>query len=174
METKLKIRLPMPEDGMEIFELIKRCPPLDQNSSYCNLLQASHFANTSVIAEQNGSVVGFVSGYILPEKKNTLFIWQVAVDEVARGQGLALKMIDRILNRIQCKDITFIETTITESNLASWGLFESIASRLGTELNRSLMFDKEKHFAAQHDTEMLARIGPLNDQWRYGNLASVR
>ncbi len=173
METKLNLRIPVAEDGMAIFELIKRCPPLDQNSSYCNLLQASHFANTSVIAELSGQVVGFVSGYILPDKPNTLFIWQVAVDEAARGQGLALKMIDQILNRTQCKDIGFIETTITESNQASWGLFGSLASRLGTELNRSVMFDKEKHFAAQHDSEMLARIGPLNDQSRYGALASV-
>jgi L-2,4-diaminobutyric acid acetyltransferase len=57
--------------------------------------------------------------------------------------------------------VRFIETTITPDNQASWVLFESLTKKLNTEFNRSVMFDRQQHFAGQHETEMLARIGPV-------------
>ena len=161
MELKLTLRQPVTEDGMPVFELVKQCPPLDVNSAYCNLLQTTHFAKTSVAADLDGELVGFVSGYKLPDRDDTLFIWQVAVSEKARGQGLASQMIEHILARPHCQGVSFIETTITESNQASWALFESLAKRHQTTLNRSTMFDCDQHFNGEHDSEWLARIGPL-------------
>lgn len=147
---------------MAVFKLVQQCPPLDPNSVYCNLLQCSHFASTSVAALNEHELVGFVSGYLVPERPDTLFIWQVAVGEQARGQGLATRMVQHILNRSQCRAVSYIETTITQSNQASWALFERLAQRLNAELDISVMFDREIHFAGQHDTEMLVRIGPLS------------
>ncbi|MES0327960.1 MAG: diaminobutyrate acetyltransferase [Gammaproteobacteria bacterium] len=159
------LRPPTPNDGASVFRLIGRCPPLDTNSMYCNLLQCTHFAGTSVAAVQtvntNEELVGFISAYLIPEREDTLFIWQVAVDERARGIGLAGNMLKHILDRPQCNQITYLETTITESNKASWALFESLANKLGTTLEKSVMFDRDKHLAGEHDTELLARIGPF-------------
>jgi L-2,4-diaminobutyric acid acetyltransferase len=80
----------MPPDntlGHQVAELVNRCPPLDTNSTYCNLLQCHHFANTSCAAlTPNKRLVGFVSGYIVPQAPDTLFIWQVAVDHSQRGK----------------------------------------------------------------------------------------
>nr|WP_289286601.1 diaminobutyrate acetyltransferase [Methylophaga sp. UBA3991] len=157
----MTLREPTAEDGSSVFELIAACPPLDTNSMYCNLLQSSHFSQTSVAAEMNETLVGFISGYVLPKKPDTLFIWQVAVGEKARGQGLASRMLRHILIREQCKNVKFIETTITPDNRASWALFESLANKLDAELNRSVMFDRQQHFAGQHETEMLVRVGPF-------------
>jgi L-2,4-diaminobutyric acid acetyltransferase len=128
---------------------------------YCNLLQCTHFSATSVAAEKEGDIVGFISGYRQPDNPDTLFIWQVAVGEKARGQGLAGRMLRDILSRQQEGQIKFIETTITPDNRASWALFESLANKLGAELNHTVMFDRQQHFAGQHETEMLVRIGPL-------------
>jgi L-2,4-diaminobutyric acid acetyltransferase len=147
---------------MAVFRLIQRCPPLDNNSSYCNLLQCSHFASTSVVASLNGKLTGFISGYIHPERPNTLFIWQVAVDENARGFGLASKMLMHILNRSSCNSIHYLETTITQDNLPSWGLFKRLAKRLDAELLPSPWLDKKAHFDEQHDSESLVRIGPFS------------
>ena len=159
------LRPPTPNDGASVFRLIGRCPPLDSNSMYCNLLQCTHFAGTSVAAVQtvntNEELVGFISAYLIPEREDTLFIWQVAVDEHARGNGLAVNMLKHILDRSLCSQITYLETTITESNKASWALFESLANKLGTTLEKSVMFDSDKHLAGEHDTELLARIGPF-------------
>ena len=162
--TQLVLRRPQDLDGHDVYKLIASCPPLDQNSMYCNLLQCTHFSSTSVIAldEVNHDVLGFISGYIKPNDSDTLFIWQVAVSEKARGQGLAKKMILDILNRDTNSQLSYIETTITENNPGSWALFGSMAKELKTELARSELFIKELHFQGAHDTENLVRIGPFN------------
>jgi L-2,4-diaminobutyric acid acetyltransferase len=157
----INLRAPAAEDGAAVYELIAQCPPLDTNSMYCNLLQCTHFSATSVAAELNDDIVGFISGYIQPDQPDTLFIWQVAVGEKARGQGLAGRMLRDILARTACDEVKFIETTITPDNRASWALFESLAKKLDAELNHSVMFDRQQHFAGQHETEMLVRIGPI-------------
>lgn len=156
------LRAPTREDGMSIFRLIERCPPLDTNSSYCNFLQSSHFSTTSVAAVLDDKLVGFISGYRIPECPETLFIWQVAVDEQARGQGLASQMLLNILNRAGNDDICHLETTITESNQASWTLFRSLAKKLSADIQSSTWLDKQIHFDGQHDSEELVRIGPFS------------
>ena len=132
---------------------------------YCNLLQSTHFAGTSVAAVQtigsNEELVGFISAYLVPGREDTLFIWQVAVDERARGAGLAGSMLKHILDRPLCRHVSYLETTITETNQASWGLFTSLAKKLEASLDKSVMFDRDKHLAGEHDTEFLARIGPF-------------
>jgi L-2,4-diaminobutyric acid acetyltransferase len=149
------------EDGMAVFRLVESCPPLDMNSSYCNLLQCSHFADTSVAAEIDGEIVGFISGYVIPGSPGTLFVWQVAVAEQARGLGLASRMLAHILARPQCVDVDYLETSITRHNQASWALFKSLAKKQSTDLQSSVWLDSETHFAGQHDSEALVRIGPF-------------
>lgn len=155
------LREPKPTDGARLHSLIAACPPLDENSVYCNLLQCSHFAATTVVAERNGALVGAISGYLLPERPDTLFIWQVAVSEQARGAGLAVRMLDHIVQRDYCAGVSYMETTVTGDNEASWAMFQRFASNWGAQLARSVCFDRAEHFQGHHDTEFLARIGPL-------------
>lgn len=155
-------REPSLADGMSVFRLIEGFPPLDTNSSYCNLLQYGYFSSTSVAAEHEGELVGFISGYWVPERPGTLFIWQVAVDESARWPGLASQMLLHILNRPACYGIHHLETTITEDNKPSWALFESLAERLDAEVQSSIWLDKQTHFDGQHLYKSLVRIGPFN------------
>lgn len=161
MDSPVLLRQPTSEDGAAVHQLIAACPPLDTNSLYCNLLQASHFAATSVAAELDGALVGFISGYIIPDRPNTLFIWQVAVAGQGRGQGLAGRMLREILARPACAQVAYLETTITPDNAASWSLFRSLARKLEANCADSVMFDRERHFGGQHDSEMLLRIGPI-------------
>ena len=157
----IELMQPTAELGADVHKLISACPPLDTNSMYCNLLQSSHFAETAVAAVLDNELVGFLSGYRIPKRPETLFVWQVAVGEKARGQGLAGRMLKAILSREQNRDIKRIETTITPDNKASWALFESLARKLDTEISSSVMFDRHQHFANQHDTEMLVKVGPF-------------
>lgn len=160
-DQSIQLRIPTAEDGAQLHQLISECPPLDPNSIYCNLLHCSHFASTSIAAFKQDDLVGFISGYVVPERPDTLFIWQVAVSDAARGEGLASKMLDGIVNRPQLNGIHFLETTITKDNPGSWALFRKFARTRSTELNESVFFDKEKHFKGEHDSEHLARIGPF-------------
>ena len=161
--NEIILRKPTAEDGMDVFDLVERCAPLDPNSSYCNLLQCSHFSDTAVAAEKQGELVGFVSGYQIPGRQEpTWFVWQVAVDAKARGLGLAKKMVVEVLNRADMQSVKYIETTITPDNEASWALFRSLAKQLDAPLEDSVMFDETKHFKGRHGTEHLVRIGPFN------------
>ena len=48
--NNLTITAPDATDGVAVHDLVQRCPPLDSNSLYCNLLQCTHFAATSALA----------------------------------------------------------------------------------------------------------------------------
>lgn len=160
---KINLRPPNSEDGFQIHQLIAACPPLDTNSSYCNLLQCTHFSASSVLAETSDkTTIGFVSGYRIPDNPETLFIWQVAVSEIARGQGLAYKMIKDILARIHSQTITHIETSITKDNAASWAMFTSLAKQLNANIKTSIFFDESTHFNKSHPSEYLLTIGPIH------------
>ncbi len=160
--SDILLREPLPTDGTSVFRLVSRCPPLDTNSMYCNLLQCTHFAATSAVAEAQGELVGFISGYLEPEDPATLFIWQVAVDEAARGVGLATRMIQHILARPVCQGVRRLATTITPGNKASWALFEGFASKRGFPITKRVFFDRAEHFHEVQDTEYLVCIGPFN------------
>ncbi|MFW6092678.1 MAG: diaminobutyrate acetyltransferase [Pseudomonadota bacterium] len=153
--------MPNADDGPALFDLIKACPPLDQNSRYCNLLQVTHFARTAVVAELDGDLVGSITGYLKPEDPTTLFIWQVAVHERARGQRLATRMMDEIVDRDFCRGVQWMETTIDPDNAASWSAFRKFADARGAATEQSLMFSRERHFAGVHGDEVLLRIGPF-------------
>lgn len=160
-DRDLILRRPTPEDGVAVNDLVEQCKPLDENSVYCNLLQCSHFSETCSIAELDGEPVGFVSGYIVPEEDNSLFVWQVAVSPKARGLKLAKRMIIDILRRPASRDVRHIKTTITPDNKASHGVFKSVARELGAEIERDVLFDKEEHFDGQQKSEVLWNIGPF-------------
>jgi L-2,4-diaminobutyric acid acetyltransferase len=170
----VSLRPPDSSDGGALQQLIRACPPLDANSLYCNLLQCTHFAGTSVVAESGSDLLGAITGYLVPGREDTLFIWQVAVAESARGQALGRRMLNHILARPRCAPVSHLETTVTGSNAASWALFEGFARRLGCELRRSPLFDRSIHFGGQHETEILARIGPLPDFQRIPEQAFTR
>jgi L-2,4-diaminobutyric acid acetyltransferase len=157
----LMFRMPRAEDGQRVSRLIAASPPLDGNSAYCNLLQCTDFRETCVVAERDDRLLGWISAYRPPTSPEQLFVWQVAVDPAARGEGLALKMLDALLARPASAGARVLTTTITEDNAASWGLFQAFARRHGATLTRLPRFEREAHFAGAHDTEWAAHIAPL-------------
>ena len=161
MEQNFTFYLPSTDDGWMVSQLIHDCPPLDENSVYCNLLQCHHFSATSVAVRLDDELVGFISGYLIPGRPDTLFIWQVAVSEKARGHGIAARMIRHILDRDCCQNVNYLETTITKANKASWALFRRVAEYYSAPVFDEPHFEKDRHFSGQHDTEHLLKIGPL-------------
>ncbi|MGF1908398.1 diaminobutyrate acetyltransferase [Vibrio kasasachensis] len=151
-------REPKVTDGDKIFSLIAACPPLDLNSSYCNFLQATHFSATCVMVEHKGRVGGFISAYRKPDEQDVLFVWQVAVSPHYRGQGLAYRMLNALLNRESLQNLKAIETTITQANKASWALFEKFDATRGNQGDVNVFLDEQTHFNGKHETEYLYRI----------------
>lgn len=159
----ITLRQPTEQDGYSLHQLIERCQPLDVNSVYCNLLQCTDFSATAIAAEdQQGNLVGFISGYCLPARPDTLFIWQVAVDSSMRGQGLGLRMLLALVQRVAAEQgIRYLETTISPDNNASIALFRKAFTELGINHQTRVLFSSEQHFAGLHADEVLYRAGPL-------------
>jgi len=152
------LRKPAAEDGADIWRLVRACKPLDENSMYCNLVQCDHFRDTCIVAEMDGEIVGWVSGYKLPDDPETLFVWQVAVSEKARGTGLGTLMLRGLLSRDICKGVTRVQTTITRDNAASWALFRKFTEMSDAALSSAPYFSKDDHFDELHDTEYMVTI----------------
>ena len=158
------IREPKPADGPAVTALIRGCPPLDENSRYCHLLQCGHFADTSALALSiagNGCLAGWVSGYRLPRKPNVLFVWQVAVASRFRGQRLGQRLILHILSRPRNSGVDTIHTSVTLANRASARMFRHLADELCAPLEERVLFDRHTHLAGDQDSEFLLTIGPF-------------
>ncbi|QFU10592.1 L-2,4-diaminobutyric acid acetyltransferase [Stutzerimonas frequens] len=157
------LRRPTDGDGYNLHQLVARCQPLDTNSVYCNLLQCSDFADTAIAAENaQGELVGFISGYRPPSRPDTLFVWQVAVDSSMRGQGLALRMLLALTERVAREHgVRYMETTISPDNAASQALFKRAFDKLGADCTTRTLFSRAEHFAGQHEDEVLYRAGPF-------------
>lgn len=160
-QTLCIFRKPTLEDGSAVWKLVKSTGVLDLNSSYSYLMWCQNFGQTSVVVEQDDEIVGFVSGFIKPEKPDRLFIWQVAVDESQRGKGLASKMLQHILERDSCQNVHFVEATVTPSNIASQKLFRRLARNLDTHIHVSKCFGADDFPEEGHEDELTHEIGPF-------------
>ncbi len=160
--TSAVLRRPAPSDGTNLWRLVRTTGVLDLNSPYAYFLLGEHFQETSVVAEHDGEIVGFVSGYIPSQTSDTIFIWQVGVAASMRKQGLALEMLLAILRRDACQDIKTLTTTITPSNTASRSLFTSLAKRVNGSLEERPDYFPCEWFPEQgHEAEALFTISPI-------------
>lgn len=156
------IRAPRVEDGRAIWELVDQCRPLDLNSCYAYCLIGRDFSGTSVVAEEDGKVVGFISAYRRPADPENIFIWQVAIHSSQRGKGLARSMLLKLLEREACGGVRFLETTVTPSNKPSRALFSSLAREMECRLIETEGFPADIFPGDQsHEEERLLRIGPF-------------
>lgn len=158
----MNFREPTLTDSARITRLVQKCPPLDVNSHYLSLLLCRDFHATCVVAELDSQLAGFLSAYRPPERNDTVFVWQVAVDPQQRSAGVASRMLDELLARPACSQINWLEATVTPSNASSQKLFQSLAARLETQCNREDGFSAELFNEADpHEPEDLYRIGPF-------------
>lgn len=148
-------RHPTLKDGLQIYQLISRSPPLDLNSSYLYFLQSSHFAQTCVLAENEGKLLGFVSGYLRPDKPKELFVWQLVVCESARGQGIAKALVEQQIQQALAlaPELQSVSCTISPSNAASQAVFSHLGKCFGLRLTKT-EFLTDKHFGnTEHEAE---------------------
>lgn len=158
---RVTFRRPTEIHAAKVWELIAKCPPLDRNSLYCELLLCTDFADTCVLAERAGAVVGWISAYRRPSDPSTLFIWQIAVHPEVRNTGVGKGLITSALNRPCCESVTYIKATVTLSNRASKLLFAGLARSLRAPIRQALCFDRDIHLNGQHESEYTIAIGPL-------------
>lgn len=161
--SKVRLRVPTPEDGATLWRLAQACPPLEVNTCYAYVLLCTHFAETCVLAECDGEPVGYVTGYIPPTQSDTVFVWQIGVAPAGRGKGLGVTMLRALFSREICRDVRYMDTTITPSNTVSRRLFARVAEKMGAPHEACPFMSKELFAGESHEPEDLIRIGPLPD-----------
>jgi L-2,4-diaminobutyric acid acetyltransferase len=163
-QDEIKIRKPRASDGYDIHQLIANSPPLDLNSVYSYYLLSDHFSDSCVVAEFQGKVAGFLSAYRIPQRPQTLFVWQVVVNRTLRGRRIAWRMLESLLQRFQKDEVQQVETTVNPSNAASRGLFEHLAAAQGARLHEETFLEATAFGpGGDHESEILLRI-PLSTQ----------
>ncbi|MBW3599392.1 MAG: diaminobutyrate acetyltransferase [Planctomycetes bacterium] len=154
-------RKPTISDGAPLWRLVREIDVLDDNSCYVYLLLCRDFADTCLVAEFQGALVGFVTGYVPPTRPDSIFVWQVGVAPQARRRGIAQQLLLQLVASEAGRRAQYLEATVSPSNAASRRLFQAAADALGAPLNVHRGFDRD-HFAGQdHEEEELIRIGPL-------------
>lgn len=152
---------PRVRDGAAIHRLVDACKPLDLNSTYAYLLLCEDFAETCVHAERAGRTVGFISAYRPPQRGEVVFVWQVAVAEEMRGQGLARAMLRELLARPALHGCRYLETTVSPSNEPSRRLFHGLAREFRAPVAERVLFAAQDFGHEPHECETLIRIGPF-------------
>lgn len=145
---------------------------LEANSCYAYLVLCQDFRDTCVVAEIDGSLVGYVVGYCPPARPDSLFVWQIGVSGRVRKQGLGTRMLLELIQRSNCSGC--LEATITPSNLPSRKMFEAVARELSVPFEYLGWFEsedfeatdstQEDQLALEHEPEQLIRIGPLSSK----------
>ncbi|MEU2255325.1 diaminobutyrate acetyltransferase [Nocardia xishanensis] len=154
-----RLRAPQLGDAAQIWRIAKDSHVLDTNSSYAYLLWCRDFPGTTVVAEVDGRVVGFVIGYLRPQAPDTVFVWQVAVSQSERGRGTGTALIEHLLDTVAPHGVTALETTISPDNPASVAMFAAVARRRGARMTKRPLFDPGV-FPDNHAAEDLYRIAP--------------
>lgn len=161
--TELTLTRPNKDDGKKMWQLVKALSPeLDMNSAYKYLILSEYFSNCCVVAKKDENVVGFITGFVSPEKRDTVFVWQIGIDKSERGKGLGSKLLMQLVDQ-QDDKVDYVEASITPSNIASQMLFQRLAKKLNTKCETRLLFKKSQFPQdEEHEEELLYRIGPID------------
>ncbi len=168
---KFKIRSVLLKDVKEVYKLLlANRPYVGLNSRYTYFLLAKDFSDTCVVAEQNNKIIAFSSGYLPPDRPETFFNWEIAVDKEYRGYSLQKQML---LHQIRITDAKYFECTVNPSNEASRRNCCQLAQMLNTKCEEYLLFSEADFENDGHEPEILYRIGPIAKS-EVKNLATIQ
>lgn len=158
------LRAPVAGDAAPMWRLAVDTGALDVNSPYAYLLVCTHFAATSIVAEDPGGrgLAGFAAAYRLPDDLDVLFVWQIGVAADRRHAGLGRQLLRSLLARPGNRGVRWLEATVTPSNCASERLFRSFARSVGAACDTTGSHPADLFPGGNHEPEVLYRVGPLS------------
>ncbi|WP_370402705.1 GNAT family N-acetyltransferase [Sulfitobacter sp. JB4-11] len=122
------LRAPEGRDEEGIIALVKGTSSQAIRRVHSSLVANRFSPETSVVAELDGTLVGWALAYVLPFDPETLFIWKVEISEGAGDAGLASLMLGHLMRQDACRGITRVQTSIRSDDEDSWSLFRRFAS----------------------------------------------
>lgn len=141
------------DDIDSVIELLQHSKPyVRPHHPYVYWMLQNYFSSSNLVAIEDNEIIGFV-GALPSQEKNTLFIWQIAVDTDYRGQEVGLELLFKLK---ECADnirINSFEFSIDKANESSKVLFGKFAHKLNESM---IQIDELKN---GNDFEALYRVG---------------
>jgi len=148
------------KDVKEVYKLlVANRPYVGLNSRYTYFLLAKDFSDTCVVAEHDGKIIAFSSGYVPPSRPDTFFNWETVVHRDYRGHNLQKRVL---LHQIKITNAKYFEGTVNPSNKISKRNFCELAELLNTKCEKRTLFNEEDFENDGHEAEVLYRIGPIS------------
>ena len=117
-----------------VIELLsKNRPYVVPHHKYQYWILSKYHSMTSYVFIESNRIVGFL-GCLQSSERNSIFIWQICVDENHRNKGIAKKLLNKLVLAIKELEISVIDLSITEGNEASKALFVKFAKSISSEL----------------------------------------
>lgn len=157
----LRVREARPEDGAQLWRLVKESESLELNSGYSYVMMSRFFSDSCLVAEEDDQVIGFVAAFVPPSDPDAVFVWQIGVDRGHRGRGLAGRLLLELLKTERCRPLKRLIATVSPDNKPSMALFRSLARRLDTGFDQRPFFPGEVFPEPGHEPEHLVEVGPL-------------
>lgn len=154
-------RTPSVKDASAVHGLVDQTKELDLNSWYYYAMFFRDFSETSMVVDVDGQFAGFVTGYVRPDRPDTLFLWQTATTLTHGVQNLGLNLLSKLLESVKRRfDVNYIEATVDPHNRAISMQFRLLARKINAEKAEEILFSAADIVELEHD-EQLIRIGPL-------------
>lgn len=130
--VELKIKQLEKNDIERVKNLVDRCRPyVVPHPDYNYWLLSQYSSEYTVLAEYEGKLVGFVSGFQIHGNPWEMFVIQICTDSDMRGSGIANMLLEELYKRHN-KDGKFaVECTISPDNEASRKTFAGFAQSHG-------------------------------------------
>lgn len=101
--------------------------------------------DTVFVAEESGTIVGFV-GYAVQEM-NRLSLWDIAVRRDSRSKGIATRLLTALIDRARAKNMRSLILEVSTENLSALHLY----SRFNFELKERI----ENYYGPSCDAHVL-------------------
>ena len=159
--TDITFRQATAEDALDVWQAVQLAGTLEVNTAYFYLVFCTDFSDTCLVAEHEGSIIGFVVGYHPPQQTETAFCWQIGMIPAWQGKGLGQRLLAAWLALPGNQHVTWLTATVADDNAASDALFRRFADKLGVACEVTPHFT-EALLQPGHRPEPLYRIGPIH------------
>ena len=94
-----------------------------------------------VIARDEGKVVGMATAYLVAKLgKTTGYVEDVVVSETQRGQGIGIKLMERIIEEVKKTKVKYLYLTSREGRTAANALYQKLGFEKRDTNNYRLQF----------------------------------
>jgi L-2,4-diaminobutyric acid acetyltransferase len=93
----MQIRTCTPGDIQQVRHFVGQCKPLGVHTGYTYWVLFHNFSETCFVIEEEGKIVGYVSGMKSGTLPDVFFVWQIGVAEEMRGKGYSYLLLEEIL-----------------------------------------------------------------------------